>query len=306
MKQKSPHVLMLFLDGVGIGKKDANINPFFAANLKTLNTLLDGNIPSLHSSSFSNSVTSLVPINATLGVEGLPQSGTGQTALMTGMNASKFIGKHFGPYPYSTLKPIIQEQNIFKTLSDKEKKVFYANAFPPKYFEYINSTKMRMTAITYSWLSSGFSLNTHEVLARGDALSADITSQRWNVQGFPSVPNLTPLEAGERLAQFSDEYDFTLFEFYYTDHIGHNQSMQQAIEVLELLDALLEGIISHFDAERNLFFLTSDHGNLEDLSTKTHTRNPVPLLAYGKRHKELTSSVKNLTHVVPSLLEIMA
>lgn len=297
---------MLFLDGVGIGKKDANINPFFAANLKTLNTLLDGNIPSLHSSSFSNSVTSLVPINATLGVEGLPQSGTGQTALMTGMNASKFIGKHFGPYPYSTLKPIIQEQNIFKTLSDKEKKVFYANAFPPKYFEYINSTKMRMTAITYSWLSSGFSLNTHEVLARGDALSADITSQRWNVQGFPSVPNLTPLEAGERLAQFSDEYDFTLFEFYYTDHIGHNQSMQQAIEVLELLDALLEGIISHFDAERNLFFLTSDHGNLEDLSTKTHTRNPVPLLAYGKRHKELTSSVKNLTHVVPSLLEIMA
>ncbi len=296
---------MLFLDGVGIGKKDASINPFFTANLKTLRSLLDGKLPHLRDARHSNLLCSLVPINATLGVEGLPQSGTGQTALMTGMNAAKFIGKHFGPYPYSTLKPVIQEQNIFKMLSEKGKKVFYANAFPPKYFEYINSTKMRMTAITYSWLSSGFALNTHEVLARSEALSADITSQRWNSQGFPSVPNLTPQEAGKRLARFSDEYDFTLFEFYYTDHIGHHQSIPQAIEVLELLDALLEGIISHFDAERNLFFITSDHGNLEDLSTKTHTRNPVPLFAYGRHHTELTSRVKNLTQVVPSLLNFM-
>ncbi|MBI3193345.1 MAG: alkaline phosphatase family protein [Ignavibacteriae bacterium] len=305
MGKKSPHVLMLFLDGVGIGKKDASVNPFFAANLKSLRSLLDGKLPHLRDAHHSNSLSSLVPINATLGVEGLPQSGTGQTALMIGMNAAKFIGKHFGPYPYSTLKPIIQEQNIFKVLSDKGKKVFYANAFPPKYFEYINSTKMRMTAITCSWVSSGFALNTHEILAHGEALSADITSQRWNAQGFPTVSELTPQEAGKRLARFSDEYDFTLFEFYYTDHIGHHQSMPQAIEVLELLDALLEGIINHFDAERNLFFLTSDHGNLEDLSTKTHTRNPVPLFVYGKLHKQLTSSVKNLTHVVPALLDIM-
>jgi 2,3-bisphosphoglycerate-independent phosphoglycerate mutase len=27
--------------------------------------------------------------------------------------------------------------------------------------------------------------------------------------------------------------------------------------------------------------VTSDHGNLEDLTTSNHTRNPVPLLAIG-------------------------
>ena len=81
--------------------------------------------------------------------------------------------------------------------------------------------------------------------------------------------------------------------------------MEQAVEVLELLDGLLEGIVSRFDFQNNLFFMTSDHGNLEDLSTKTHTRNPVPLFAYGKHHAEFTSRVKNLTHVVPSLLQLM-
>ncbi len=49
-----------------------------------------------------------------LGVEGLPQSGTGQTSIFCGVNASKIVGKHFGPYPYSTLIPIIKEKNIFK------------------------------------------------------------------------------------------------------------------------------------------------------------------------------------------------
>ncbi len=31
-----PHVLMIFLDGVGIGKKNASINPFFSVEMKSL------------------------------------------------------------------------------------------------------------------------------------------------------------------------------------------------------------------------------------------------------------------------------
>ena len=300
-----PHILMLFLDGVGIGRTDPKVNPFFAANMKTLRSLLGGALPDLRNSHLSTNNASLRPINATLRVTGLPQSGTGQTVLLTGMNAAAYIGKHYGPYPYSTLKPILEQKNIFKQLSERGKKVFYANAFPPRYFEWINSPKGRTAVISYSWLASGFKLNTNEVLARGDALSADITGERWNALGFPSVPVLTPQEAGKRLVGFIENYNFVLFEYYLTDKAGHSQSMEKAVDALEQIDSLLEGIVEHMNFKKHLIVLTSDHGNLEDLSTKSHTRNPVPLLVIGSGHKEFTSEVKSLTHVTPSLLQLL-
>ncbi len=300
-----PHVLMIFLDGVGIGKNNPEINPFFNAKLKTLQSLLGGKLPYLRNCHFSNNHVSLTPINATLGVPGLPQSGTGQTALLTGVNASKFIGKHFGPYPYSTLKPIIEEKNIFKHLASAQKKVLYANAFPPKYFEYINSPKTRTTAISYSWLSSGFKLNTHETLARGEALSSDITSEKWNRLGFPKVPELTLQEAGKRLIHLTNKHHFVLFEYYYTDHAGHSQSMETSVQTPEAIDGMLEGVIERLDPRKHLLLLTSDHGNIEDLSTKSHTRNPVPLLLMGKGHTQLASKIKNLTHVTPAILNLL-
>ncbi len=92
-----PRVLMLFLDGVGIGRADKKINPFFAAELTELRGLFEGELPQLSKRTIHSPSASVVPLNATLGVPGLPQSGTGQTALFTGINAAKFIGKHYGP-----------------------------------------------------------------------------------------------------------------------------------------------------------------------------------------------------------------
>ena len=300
----APHVLMLFLDGVGIGSKDPKKNPFFASQLKSLLSLLHGNIPHLKDSHYSASDVSLTPLIATLGVPCLPQSGTGQTTLLTGMNASRFIGKHFGPHPYSTLKPILREQSIFRKLTALGKRVLYVNAFPQQFFEHISSRQNRMSAITMSWLMSGFELNDSNALAAGRALSADITNERWNKLGFPVVPVISPQEAGKRLVELTREYDFVLFEYYLTDHAGHSQSMEEAVKVLTTIDGLLEGILNHYNNTSMLFILTSDHGNLEDLSTKSHTRNPVPLLVLGEKHKSITSKAKNLTHIASAILNV--
>src|SRR5512140_1367044 len=102
----TPRVLLFFLDGVGIGARDQGRNPFFAAHLPVFRSLTGGNIPSLRSGPLESPHGSVRPLKATLGVPGLPQSGTGQTTLLTGINASAQIGKHFGPYPYSTLRPV--------------------------------------------------------------------------------------------------------------------------------------------------------------------------------------------------------
>jgi 2,3-bisphosphoglycerate-independent phosphoglycerate mutase len=298
------HVLMLFLDGVGVGKKDAKHNPFFAVKMKTLQALIGGSVPHLGQSRFSTKTVSYKPINATLGVSGLPQSGTGQTSLLTGINAAREIGKHFGPYLYSTLRPIIHEQNIFRHLHRMGKKVYYANAFPKQFFDYIKAKPTRITATTLSWSSTDFKLNGIHELANGEALSADITNERWHSLGYPKLPIITAKEAGERLARITKEYDFVLYEYYFTDHAGHSQSMKRAADVLEKIDQLLEGIMSAFHDESMLLIVTSDHGNLEDLSTKSHTRNRVPLLAVGKGHRQIVSAVRDITHVAPAILKL--
>jgi hypothetical protein len=250
-------------------------------------------------------MVSLVPLSATLSVPGLPQSGTGQTALLTGKNAAKIVGKHFGPYPYSTLRPVLAEHNIFRKLTMQGKSVFYANAFPQRYFDYVHSHQSRMSAIAFAWTIVGNKLNDAEMLKAERALSADITGEGWNKQGFPAVAAITPQVAGKRLVDLTKEYDFVFYEYYLTDHAGHSQSINEAMEVLKTLDGLLEGILSAFDPDSMLLIITSDHGNLEDLSTKSHTRNPVPLIAVGKKHEAITRKAKNLTHVTPAIMDVM-
>jgi len=51
-------------------------------------------------------------------VEGLPQSGTGQATLFTGVNCAERVGRHFGPYPHSTTHEILRDHNLFRRVED--------------------------------------------------------------------------------------------------------------------------------------------------------------------------------------------
>ena len=296
---------MLFLDGIGIGKNDPAVNPFAAAPLRTLKSLLGGRMVFKADAHRSGAHASAVPLNATLGVPGLPQSGTGQTALLTGMNAARIAGKHFGPYPCSGIRPVLSEYNIFHRVIRAGKSPFYANAFPRQYFEYINAHKSRTAAISSAWLAAGETLNDHRALEAGRALSADITNERWPKLGYPGISPITPQEAGRRLVRFLRDHDFVLYEYYMTDYAGHHQSMHDSLTVLDAIDALLEGIFTEFDESSMLFLLTSDHGNMEDLSVKTHTRNPVPLITAGFRHHAFDHA-RSLTDIAPKIEELLS
>ncbi|MBI4535228.1 MAG: alkaline phosphatase family protein [Ignavibacteriae bacterium] len=303
-------VLMLFLDGVGIGEEDQSVNPFFAADLPALRSLGGGELPHLSRQTLRAKDSTVIPLDATLGVEGLPQSGTGQTALFTGVNGAKIVGKHFGPYPYSTLRPIIKEKNIFRQLMVAERSVYFANAFPQRFFDYVNRRKSRMTVTTLSCTMSDVRLQRVEDLASGRGISADITNEGWPGLGYPEIKPIDPGEAGKRLAHLARQYDFVLFEYWKTDHAGHSENLGEAIEVLQLFDRMLAGILEILDTSQLLLFITSDHGNIEDMSTKVHTRNPVPAILYGHRHRviaerfqSLTSHTGDLTDVTPILME---
>jgi hypothetical protein len=298
------HVGLLFIDGVGIGKKDEKSNPFFRAQLPVLTELCGGTPLHLPFIPISTERSEVIAVQATLGVSGLPQSGTGQTALFTGVNGAKKFGRHFGPYPPSVLRPVIAEKNIFRQLKTNGNTVAFTNAFPQKFFEYVESGSKRLTVATLSCLETGIPLRTVNDLQNDEGISADFIRGYWPEAGHPEITQISAYKAGKHFSKIAINYDFTIFEYWLTDHAGHKQKMNEAVEILERFDNFLQSVIESVNLDNTLLMLISDHGNIEDLSTKSHTRNPVPCILVGKHRKKVASTIKSLTDVTPALLKL--
>jgi 2,3-bisphosphoglycerate-independent phosphoglycerate mutase len=300
----SLHVVLLFLDGVGIGKKDADVNPFVRARMPALTALCGGELPYTPFKNRSTDRAEVLGINATLGVSGLPQSGTGQTAIFTGVNGAKKFGRHFGPHPPSVLRQDIAEKNIFHQLKMQGKSVVFANAFPQRFFDYTESGTRRLTATTLSCQRAGVPLLTAQDLQRDKGISADFIRAQWPELGHTEIKPVTSAASGRHLARIAAAHDFTLFEYWLPDHAGHSQKMIFAVEVLERFDEFLSGFLETFDQSNMMLIMVSDHGNIEDLSTKSHTRNKVPCILVGKQRHEVVHRIKNLTHITPAIVKL--
>lgn len=286
-------VMMIFVDGLGVGKNDPEINPLVRFKFDFIHSFFGG-FPTLRKSRIENKYFSIRPVNATMGVEGLPQSGTGQTAIFCGFNASKFIGKHFGPYIYSTLKPLVQKKNIFSDLEKRNFKTYFSNAYPQRFFDYLRDGRRTLSVTTFSYLAAGKKLNDLKTLLDGKAITAEITNDVWNSKLGYDLPVIKSQAAGNRFYEISQEYNFNLFEYFLTDYAGHSQDFDYALEVMTKLDGFIEGIISNMDFKKDLLILISDHGNIEDLSVKGHTTNPALGIFVGKSHREFYDKVNYL------------
>ena len=279
-------ILFIFVDGLGVGSDDPIVNPLCDPRFPTLGTIL----------------SNAVPLDACLGVQGLPQSATGQASLLTGINAPKAMGRHIEGFPPPSLKKLIQHENLFSKLRTIGKKCTFANCYlnidphriPPR--QQSVTTVMTLSAL-------GRVRGTAELM-EGKAVTHDITRRTMHMRGYDGQL-ITPEEAGEHLMAAAEENDLTLFEHFLTDRAGHTGSPDEAFQCLEILERFVARAVRFAEHPDRLFILSSDHGNIEDLSVRTHTRNPVPLVAIGDRAKEL-DSLANLTDVTPALVDLYA
>ncbi len=294
---------MIFIDGVGIGKEDYHFNPFFKYRFKLFYQLFD-KPPTIDNPFLSVDNYYCFPTDARLGVEGLPLSGTGQTSIFCGVNAPKLIGKHFGPYPYSTLIPVIKNKNIFKYYIKKNEKVFFANSYPKVFFDYINSGKKRLSVTSLSCILSNMKLNKATDVWTGRSLTAEITNKRWNEKLGYKLPIIKPATAARRLLRIAAKNKFTLYEYFLTDHIGHGRNVGDTGEVISQLDEFLFTCFTEFDSNNITILLCSDHGNFEDLSIKTHTLNPALTIAAGYKAKELSETIKDISQIKPAITKL--
>ena len=293
-------MLVVFLDGVGLGDDDPKVNPFAQADLPTVRNLLDGRRPVYHDTPFSTRRASLVPLDAQLGVPGLPQSGTGQTTILTGVNAPALLGHHYGPYPNQALRELLSNGNLFRRLLASGKPAAFANAYPDRFLNRLGRGTERLSANTRAALQAGLKLRGPDDLIAGRAVSALLTNEYWQQWGY-DVPELSTSEAGAQLAELAQDHALTYFEFWYTDVAGHRQDQELSLRVLSMLDEFIAGILDRLNLERTLLLVISDHGNMEDWTTPKHTHNPALGLLVGAGHETLATRLRSLQDITPVL-----
>src|SRR5258708_27114113 len=298
------HVLLIFLDGIGLGDDDPAKNPFAVARTPTLHALAGGQ-RWLRSTPRTESARAIfIPTDACFGVAGRPQSASGQAAILTGRNVPAEIGEHYGPKPNPAIRQILKEGNLFKSLTSQGKRAALLDAYPARFFEGIDSGKRLRSSIQQAVYEGGIPMLNQDDLHAGRALAADWTGQGWReFLGDPDAPLYTPREAGVVLGNLARTYDFSLYSTWITDEIGHRGPFERGVEILELFDAVMAGLLESWDDDDGLIIITSDHGNMEDISIRQHTENDVPTVIIGKERFTFAEGFKSLMDITPHILK---
>ncbi len=297
--------LLLFLDGVGIGAPDPATNPFFAARLPTLASLLGGGIPSLDDPArrhrWNGRETASSPVDALLGVEGIPQSGTGQATLLTGRNAASIFGRHFGPWVPVRLRPAVENESLLRRAVDAGVSTAFANAYPdswpgPRGERWLAAPPLAARA-------AGLLTRHHAHLARGDAVASEIVNNGWRERlGHRELPVVSASDAGRTLGRLAERHRLTFYAHYRTDTVGHDGDLAAGASALERVDSFLSGLLETMPA-RCLLVICSDHGNLEDATQAGHTTNPSLGVFVGPGAHQAARDVTSLLHVTPLLAD---
>jgi hypothetical protein len=238
------------------------------------------------------------------------------------------VGQHISAIPDRRVRLILEESNLFSTLSRQGKPATFANAYTPGFF---TRKRPHISVSTRSMMSAGLEFRRIEDLVAGRAVYHDYTNRflidhtarrllfrpKPDRDGaapaprrFPEIPPGVALrgagEAANILLTLASQHAFTLHEHFLTDLAGHRGTEAERDEAAARIEALIAAVAARADEFGVLTLVVSDHGNLEDGTVTSHTANPVPLLAWGPGAERAVSSVDDLTHVAPAILASLA
>ncbi|TKJ42333.1 metalloenzyme [candidate division LCP-89 bacterium B3_LCP] len=291
MLKASRKILLIFIDGLGIGEDDPRLNPLLhhpdiwpAKN---------------HKPDFNG--LSNIPIDACLGVEGLPQSATGQTALLTGINAPKLVGKHLQGFPSRKLIELLKNESIFVHLTRNGYNATFANAY--RHPEDITPFS-RLSVTSHAFKASGQPFRSVEQIEKREALYHDFTNRSLGDK-WGDIPILSAQEAADILVGIAKKEHFTLYEHFMTDILGHKGDKSAILSLIRQLSDFIHSTLTLANEEGIKIIITSDHGNIEDSSVKTHTRNSVPFIWNFDSEIIDENQPERITDVIPLIKKIL-
>jgi 2,3-bisphosphoglycerate-independent phosphoglycerate mutase len=294
MTNNAPSVLLFFIDGLGIGSRGP-FNPF--------DKLADATPLAIFKDEIAVTLDGvLAATDPRLGVDGRPQSASGQTTILTGVNAPALLGYHKQGFPNKALLEIIAEHSLFLQLKHAGlTRITFANAYSERFFK---DRPRWVSATTAAVEAAGLHFRTIDDLRNGRAVYQDFTNSLLIERG-EDVNSRTPAEAAEVLARLTAENQFTLYEYFITDKVGHAQDMDAAKRVLNQLALFIRELLSRIDLSHTSVILTSDHGNIEDLSIRNHTLNQVPTIVWGASRDRIARRVHNLADITPAIVDVL-
>lgn len=285
-------ILLIFIDGLGIGKREA-ANPFHELPEAAPLGIFQNETPDLP---FGGIFISTDP---RLGIEGRPQSASGQTTILTGINIPQTLGYHKQGFPNAAMREILDEHSIFLQLENLNiEPNAFANAYTPQFFE---SEPRWKSATTVAVEATTMRFRTLEDLKSGAAVFHDFTNLLLIERDF-KIAELSPDAAGKILADIASKHRFTLYEHFITDKLGHDQNLELSRLHLPRLAKFVLSVLENVDLTETTVLLTSDHGNIEDLSVRQHTLNDVPTLVWGKEKEFFAARIKTLADITPTIV----
>ncbi|MEZ4667483.1 MAG: hypothetical protein R3E39_06135 [Anaerolineae bacterium] len=297
---------MIFLDGIGLGHDDPAINPFATAYMPTLIGLTNGKRWLQDTGRQITERSVFIPTDPRLGVAGRPQSGTGQATILTGRNIPQIIGEHYGPKPNAETRKLLAEDNFFKQVTASGKKAALLDAYPPGLHHDIDRGKTLRSSIQQAAHESGQKLFGMDELINKKALTPEWTGESWRrYLKLDTTPVYTPQEAGKLMVEISRNYDFAFHSHWMTDMVGHRGPLERGVELLELFDGVMAGVLNTWDDDEGLVIITSDHGNMEDIGSRNHTENDIPTVIIGKESLNFARDFNNLTDYVPRMAKFL-
>jgi hypothetical protein len=297
-------VLLVFVDGVGLGSPGAH-NPFDGAPVEILAPLGGADARGRGDVAYAR-------VDATLGYPGLPQSATGQAALYTGEDAVARAGGHREGWPTRAVAELLAERSIFARARARGLRAAFLNAFDDaraaRVTRIVRGHEARpkrfpISASSLAALAGGGELRAFDDVRRGRAATFDLTGEVIRAHGY-AAPRLTIRDAAEAVAAGAAELDLALFEMFLTDSAGHAQDTTWARHEILRTERFLSALFAAVDLREQLVVVTSDHGNLEDLSTRSHTRAEVPLLAFGAGAATFARGLRDLRDVGTRILDL--
>ncbi len=285
-------VLLVFVDGIGLGTPGAH-NPFDGGARGVLEPLAGRGAAVVDG-------WTLVACDPRMGVAGLPQSATGTATILTGMNVPEVVGEHQPAYPSARVETILEEHSILRRVRDAGMRSAYLNAFPPGRAD--RDADIPRGACTLAAMAGNGPLRTFDDLHAGRAATFDLTHEIARAFGAQIEPRSMD-DACAAVARGASEVDLALFEMFFTDTAGHRQNTWFARREILRTEMFLDGVVRFLDPQRDTVIVTSDHGNLEDLSTRGHTANDVPLLGWGRDAATLVGTWPTLHAVGKGVLD---
>lgn len=293
-----PRVLLIFLDGIGLGDDDPAINPFAAAHTPTLDSLAGGQRWLRSTGRVSSGRAAFAPADPRMGIPGRPQSASGQAAILTGLNVPMLIGEHYGPRPNPPIRALLKQDNLFKQVVARGEPAALLEAYPPGFHKSLASGKRIPSSYQDAAIQAGLTLFGEDDVQNGNALAVDWTGAAWREHlGYTDSPVYSPEEAGRRMVEIARRYRFSFFSHWLTDQVGHRGTVPDGVALIELFDAVMAGALQEWTDDDGLIVITSDHGNLEDLSHRKHTENDVPLVAIGGGAADFAAGVNTLADI---------